>query len=177
MLFYIYISCIRDWWWITLKYMTKIFGLTVCCTIQSWTTRISFNGSPVEYAPKTERTFLTTPVQFPWHSTGQITKTFVTVHLSFSNRSVERVWVLETAVLYNYTCFGRIRQLPVVQAHCFCRIIELPCCFDEATPHIHELTVKGKGAHPCCCWSYASESAQYRHQHTSNHITNILNQC
>lgn len=50
--------------------------------------------------------------------------------------------------------------LPVAPAHCSCQKAAWPCCSDEATPHILELTGKATGAHPCCCWSVASGSVQ-----------------
>lgn len=62
-----------------------------------------------------------------------------------------------------YKCWSEQRRLPVVRARCSCQTVVSPCCSDAATPHIHELMVRGRGAHPCCCWSAASGS---RHTHT-----------
>lgn len=59
-----------------------------------------------------------------------------------------------------FRCWRRVRVLPVVRARCSCRKAASPCCSDAETPRSRELTGKGKAAHPCCCWTVASGSAQ-----------------
>lgn len=89
-------------------------------------------------------------------------QTLDSVEQSFSS-SVKLLFEISYLHIY-WVIIRGIRQLPVERAHCFCQTVGSPCCSDAGTPHNLELMARGKGVHPCCCWSAASGSAQRRHK-------------